>query len=81
VNPALRSHLPDLNLREWAAVIPLIVMMVWMGVYSQSFLPPVGKTTARLLDQTQVNVPFRVQVRQPGGLGGLVRTSEVARAR
>jgi NADH-quinone oxidoreductase subunit M len=81
VNPDLRSHLPDLNLREWAAVIPLIVMMVWMGVYSQSFLPPVGKTTARLLDQTQVNVPFRVHVRQPGWLGGLVKTSEVARAR
>ena len=23
--------------REWAAIVPLIVMMVWMGVYSQSF--------------------------------------------
>jgi len=60
--PEVRSHVPDLNLREWAAVIPLIVMMVWMGVYSQSFLPPVSKTTARVLDQTQVNVPFRVAV-------------------
>ena len=49
----------DLNLREWAAVIPLIAMMVWMGVYSQSFLPPVGKTTARVLEQTQINVPVR----------------------
>jgi hypothetical protein len=36
-------------------------MMVWMGVYSQSFLPAVGKTTARVLDQTRINVPFRVQ--------------------
>ncbi|MBV9503771.1 MAG: NADH-quinone oxidoreductase subunit M [Acidobacteriia bacterium] len=54
------SHLPDMNLREWAAVVPLIVMMVWMGVYSQSFLPPVTKATARVLDQAQVNVPFRV---------------------
>jgi len=32
--------------REWAAIVPLIVMMVWMGVYSQTFLPPVSKTTA-----------------------------------
>jgi NADH-quinone oxidoreductase subunit M len=65
----LRAHMPDMNFREWAAVVPLIVMMVWMGVYSQSFLPPVTKTTARVLDQAQVNVPFRVQLRgpEPGG--------------
>jgi hypothetical protein len=37
-------------------------MMVWMGVYSQSFLPPVSKTTARVLDQTRINVPFRVGI-------------------
>jgi NADH-quinone oxidoreductase subunit M len=57
----VRHHVFDLNPREWAAIVPLIVMMVWMGVYSQSFLPPVGRNTARILDQTQVNVPFRVQ--------------------
>jgi NADH-quinone oxidoreductase subunit M len=62
VNPEVRAHVGDLNPREWAAIIPLIVMMVWMGMYSQSFLPPVGKVTARVLDQTQVNVPFRVQI-------------------
>src|SRR5580700_6520625 len=54
-------HVFDLKPREWAAVIPLVAMMVWMGVYSQSFLPPIGQTTARVLEQTQVNVPFRVQ--------------------
>ncbi len=60
-NAEVRSHIPDLNPREWASVIPLIAMMVWMGMYSQSFLPPVGRVTARVLEQTQVNVPFRVQ--------------------
>ena len=45
----VRAHVPDLKLREWAAVVPLIVMMFWMGVYSQSFLPPVGKVDARVL--------------------------------
>jgi NADH-quinone oxidoreductase subunit M len=63
VNPEVRAHVPDLKLREWAVVVPLIAMMVWMGVYSQSFLPPVGKVTARVLEQTQVNVPFRVHGR------------------
>ena len=58
----VRSYIADLNLREWAVVIPLIAMMVWMGVYSQSFLPPVGKVTARVLEQTTINVPVRAQV-------------------
>jgi NADH-quinone oxidoreductase subunit M len=58
----VRRHVPDLKLREWAAIVPLILMMVWMGVYSQSFLPPVSKTTARVLDQTRLNVPIRVEI-------------------
>ena len=70
----VRSHLPDLNLREWAVVVPLIAMMVWMGVYSKSFLDPVGKTTARVLEQTQVHVGERVDLSMP------LRT-EVSRAR
>jgi NADH-quinone oxidoreductase subunit M len=56
----VKHHVFDLKFREWAAIVPLIVMMVWMGVYSQSFLPQVGKVTARVLEQTQVNVPFAV---------------------
>jgi NADH-quinone oxidoreductase subunit M len=72
VSENVRRHIPDLNLREWAVVVPLIAMMVWMGVYPQSFLPPVSKATARVLDQAQVNVPFRVE---------LPRKVEVARAR
>jgi NADH-quinone oxidoreductase subunit M len=78
----IAHHMFDLKAREWAAVIPLIAMMVWMGVYSQSFLPPIGKTTARVLEQTQVNVPFRVQA--PLVVARHARPSshsEVARAR
>jgi NADH-quinone oxidoreductase subunit M len=66
------SRVSDLRPREWAAVIPLLVMMVWMGVYSQSFLPPVGKVTAQVLAQSDVNVPYRVEARP---------RAEVARAR
>jgi NADH-quinone oxidoreductase subunit M len=65
VKEEVRRHLPDLNLREWAVVIPLIAMMVWMGVYSQSFLPLVSKATARVLEQTQVNVPIEVRIEHP----------------
>jgi NADH-quinone oxidoreductase subunit M len=57
----VRQHMFDLKPREWAAILPLIAMMVWMGVYSQSFLPAVRKASAHILDQTQVNVQIRVQ--------------------
>jgi NADH-quinone oxidoreductase subunit M len=74
VSEAVKHHLPDLGGREWAAVIPLIAMMVWMGVYSQTFLRPVSKNTAQIIEQTSVNVPYRVQVTP-------MTQTEVARAR
>jgi NADH-quinone oxidoreductase subunit M len=65
VNEEVRHHVPDMSLREWAAVVPLIAMMVWMGMYSQTFLRPVGSVNGRVLEQTQVNVPFHVQIASP----------------
>ena len=75
VSAGVRSRVGDLSGREWAAIVPLIVMMVWMGVYSQSFLPPVERNTARIIEQTNVNVPYRVQAAPPR------QAVEVARAR
>ncbi len=77
----LGHHFFDFVPREWAAVLPLILMMVWMGVYSQSFLPPVGKATARVLEQTQVNVPFRVDLSPPHRARPDLSKAEVAHAR
>ncbi len=31
-NPA-NEHLPDMNLREWATLIPLILIAFWIGIY------------------------------------------------
>ena len=28
---SLSHHMPDLNGREWAAILPLLILMVWMG--------------------------------------------------
>lgn len=64
-------HMPDLNLREWVALAPLLVLMVWMGVAAMSFLPSISASNAKTLDQTKVNVEFQVES-QPG------RAAEVA---
>jgi NADH-quinone oxidoreductase subunit M len=52
VTEEVRHHMPELNLREWACILPLVVMMVWMGIYSQTFLPAVSETNTHILDQT-----------------------------
>ena len=58
----VEHHIPDFTGREWACMIPLVVMMVWMGVYTQSFLPSITKATARLLEQASPNAPMHVQM-------------------
>ena len=50
---SVSHHMYDLTTREWAAVIPLIALMVWMGSFTQSFLPPISAQNARILENTQ----------------------------
>jgi NADH-quinone oxidoreductase subunit M len=47
------AMLPDLVGRERLMLIPLLVVMVWMGVYSNSFLRPMDTSVSKLLNQTQ----------------------------
>jgi NADH-quinone oxidoreductase subunit M len=54
--------MPDLNGREWAALAPMIVLMVWMGVAAQSFLPSIGAANTTLLNQTKGSVEQNVKV-------------------
>jgi NADH-quinone oxidoreductase subunit M len=49
---SVQHHVTDLNAREWACAVPLIILMVWMGMYSQTFLPAVSEANARILDRT-----------------------------
>jgi len=53
---SLSHHMPDLQMREWITALPLLLLMVWMGVYSQSFLPAIGAQNAQILEQTKTRV-------------------------
>ena len=46
-------HMFDLTPREWAAILPLLALMFWMGIFTQSFLPPISAQNAQILQQTQ----------------------------
>ncbi|PYT20793.1 MAG: Fe-S-binding domain-containing protein [Acidobacteria bacterium] len=56
----LQSHMADLSPREWGVAIPLLLLMVWLGVGSQTFLPRISAVTAPILKETTMNVPFQV---------------------
>ncbi len=43
-------HMHDLSVREWAAILPLLVMMVWMGTFTQTFLPAVSVQNRQILE-------------------------------
>ncbi|EGD58913.1 proton-translocating NADH-quinone oxidoreductase, chain M [Novosphingobium nitrogenifigens DSM 19370] len=42
------AKLPDLDFREWAMMIPLAAVVLWMGVYPESFLAPMRKDIGAL---------------------------------
>lgn len=46
----VRHHVVDLSGREWAAMLPLIVLMVWMGIGTRSFLPPIAASNVKTLE-------------------------------
>jgi hypothetical protein len=63
--PHTHWHMPDMNVREWAAILPLLVIMLWMGVKAQTFLPSISASNAKALSLTQGSMEQRVKSAQP----------------
>jgi NADH-quinone oxidoreductase subunit M len=55
-------HLSDLSYREIALLVPVVLMIVWIGVYPSTFLRPMDASTAHLLEHMQVK---KTMVAQP----------------
>ncbi len=45
--------LRDMNRREYAMLVPLLALIVWMGMYSNHFLRPMDASVAKLINQVQ----------------------------
>lgn len=60
---AVRARVFDVRPRELAAMLPLIVLMVWMGTATRTFLPPISAASAAVLEQTRANQVFHAQAR------------------
>lgn len=59
----LTGHFWDLNLREMVSLVPMVLLMVWLGVGTQTFMPPIGQANQHILTLSKVNVEFRVDNR------------------
>ena len=73
----VRTHMRDLSPREFAVILPLIAMMLWMGMASQSFLPSIGAVNAGILKRVDAEREICVKSRTPL----LVAAGEGAHAR
>jgi NADH-quinone oxidoreductase subunit M len=62
------GNMYDLTAKEWLPLAPLIVMMVWLGSYTSSFLPPITAATQHLLEQSKMNLEIRVRNVSPKSL-------------
>ncbi len=49
------EHLPDLSRRELAVLVPLVVVMLWMGVYPKPFLERTEQSVTQLVANVEQN--------------------------
>jgi NADH-quinone oxidoreductase subunit M len=68
---SVSHHMFDLTTREWIAIAPLLALMVWMGTYTQTFLPSISAQNAVILQQTKP-AGERAALPAPPGLAQVV---------
>jgi len=76
----LTHHMPDLNIREYAIIVPLIALMLWMGTFTQSFIPPISASNGVLLGPIDARRDVHV-LRAPPGEPFVNNSRELADAR
>jgi NADH-quinone oxidoreductase subunit M len=50
--------LPDLNIREWVYMMPLVIMALWIGMYPGPFLRYIEKPVNTVVRQIRPNYPI-----------------------
>jgi NADH-quinone oxidoreductase subunit M len=71
-------RLPDLSGRELATLIPILVLIVWIGIYPQPFLRTTEASVKQLLAQVHVGYRVRAENREPRAEAGEPRAANGA---
>ncbi|HTS75094.1 MAG TPA: NADH-quinone oxidoreductase subunit M [Bryobacteraceae bacterium] len=62
---SVTHHMYDLTPREWAAIVPLLALMVWMGTFTQTFIPAISTQNARILQVSRESRIERASIPAP----------------
>jgi NADH-quinone oxidoreductase subunit M len=54
------EELPDLNLREYATLVPLVILAFWIGIYPKPFFAIIDKPVEKIVKQVNPDF-YRVQ--------------------
>ena len=81
VSDEVAHHMYDLNMREYFAIVPLLVLMVWMGTFTQSFMPPISATNSRILGPIDAKREMQVKSRDSLKAKLTASAGEIANAR
>jgi NADH-quinone oxidoreductase subunit M len=72
---------PDLQRHEWAAVVPVCAMAIFMGVFPTLFLKPMEPSVKRVVERVQSTQNLRVEnVNVPARLDRTERSERAERA-
>jgi NADH-quinone oxidoreductase subunit M len=74
------AMLPDLQPREWTAIVPIIAAAVLMGVLPNVFLRPIAPSVERTLNQIQQRASATVNARNRISSVGVTRVHDGASA-
>src|SRR5258707_6063639 len=55
VTQVANEELPDLNLREYATLVPLVILAFWIGIYPKPFFNLIEKPVQRIVEQVNPN--------------------------
>ncbi|HZH31628.1 MAG TPA: NADH-quinone oxidoreductase subunit M [Pyrinomonadaceae bacterium] len=58
------ENLPDMNGREWAYMLPLVALSLWIGVYPKPFMEYIQRPVNAVVRQVRPDYPFRPSVPQ-----------------
>ena len=47
----VNEHLPDLNLREYCTLVPLVLLAFWIGIYPKPFFAIIDKPVEKIVQQ------------------------------
>ena len=75
----VNNTLPDLNLREYAVLLPLVVLAFWIGIYPKPFFNYINNPVEKIVHQVNPGF-YKSTGSQSAALPNAPRASESAPA-